>query len=327
MEVGVIQTLKTKRYKPGLSKPIDMEMPIPADVPDDLKLADDLINAAQDVVDKIASFIPLKTRGIVIQISNMTGLTLSLKTTDFSSGGLESSVLPAPVIGPFSQTVFGVKSAGLAVSVVGNLTYESDGIDALLCNVNNPLIGSNAVNVTLSGPRAPTYSCRAVIGSGNHAAANFVLFDKGGFGIGDIVSLISLGSVAGPRYLDGRTADGTVGLAPNTDAPFTGAKWQVSDGGARSFTLKCLGTIDGPRFLDGRTADGSVGLAAAAGPPFTGTHWEITKVRGGVAFLLRCLGAIEGPRFLEGRMGNRTIALAPIAQVPCAGTHWGIFRR
>jgi len=233
-----------------------MKMPIPDEVPGDLKLADDLINAGQDVVDKIASFIPPETRGIVIQISNMTGLTLSLKTTDFSSGGLDPSVLPAPAIGPFSQTVFGVKSASLAIGVLGNLTYESDGIDELLCSFNNPLIGSNAVNVILSGSRASTHSCRAVIGGGNRTAANFVLFDKGGFGIDDIVSLISLGSVAGPRYLDGRTADGTVGLAPNADVPFTGATWQLSDGGGGSFTLKCLGAIDGPRFLDGRTADG-----------------------------------------------------------------------
>ena len=153
-------------------------MPIPDAVPGDLKLAGDIINAPQDVIDKISSFIPAETRGIVIQISNMTGLTLALKTTDFSSGGLEPSVLPAPVVGPFSQTVFGVKSTGIAMGVVGSVTYESDGIDVLLCGFNNPFVGSNAVNVTLTGSLAPTLSCRAVIGSGNHAAANFVLFDR-----------------------------------------------------------------------------------------------------------------------------------------------------
>jgi len=50
--------------------------------------------------------------------------------------------------------------------------YESDGIDVLLCSFSNPFVGSNAVNVTLTGSRAPTLSCGAVIGSGNHAAAN-----------------------------------------------------------------------------------------------------------------------------------------------------------
>ena len=154
-----------------------MDMPIPDAVPGDLKLAGDIVNAPQDVIDRISSFIPPGTRGIVIQISNMTALTLALKTTDFTSGGLESSVLPAPVIGPFSQTVFGVKSAGIATGVAGTVIYESDGIDVLLCSFNNPFVGSNAVNVKLTDSLAATLGCRAVIGRGNHAAANFVLFD------------------------------------------------------------------------------------------------------------------------------------------------------
>jgi hypothetical protein len=167
--------------------PINMHMPIPDEVPGDLKLAGDIVNAPQDVIDRIASFIPPETRGIVIQISNMTGLTLALKTTDFTSCCLEPSVLPAPVVGPFSQTVFGVKSTGIAAGVVGSVIYESDGVDVLLCGFDNPFIGRNAVNVTLSGSLAPTLSCRAVIGSGNHAAANFVLFDTGSFGISECV--------------------------------------------------------------------------------------------------------------------------------------------
>ena len=301
-------------------------MPIPEEVPGDLKLADDLINAPEDVVDKIASFIPPNTRATIIQISNMTGLTLSLKTTDFSSGGLESSVLPAPVIGPFSQAVFGVKSTGITQGVVGSVVYESDRSDVLLCSFNNPFAGSNAVNVMVSGSRAPTLSCPAVINSGDQAAANFVLLDTGGFGIDDIVSLICLGSVPGVRYLDGH-ADGTVGLAPNADVPFTGARWQLYDGGGGSFTLKSLVTIGGPRFLEGRTADGSVGLTAGTDPSFPGTHWEITKLGSGASFSLRCLGTIEGPHFLEGRTDNGTTGLAPGVHPPFNGTHWGIFRR
>jgi hypothetical protein len=36
-----------------------------------------------------------------------------------------------------------------------------------------------------------------------------------------------LGTVPGPRFLDGRTQDGTVGLAANTNPPFTGTRWEV----------------------------------------------------------------------------------------------------
>src|SRR4029453_4267959 len=39
------------------------------------------------------------------------------------------------------------------------------------------------------------------------------------------VPLSSLG--VAERFLDGRTGTGDVGLAPNTDPPFTGTRWQV----------------------------------------------------------------------------------------------------
>ena len=84
------------------------------------------------------------------------------------------------------------------------------------------------------------------------------------------------GVVEGPRWLDGRTKDGTVGLAPNTYAPFTGTRWKVLDvtGGVN---LKCLGAIAGPQFLDGDTTSGGVELANVTDPPFTGTKWELRR--------------------------------------------------
>jgi hypothetical protein len=87
-----------------------------------------------------------------------------------------------------------------------------------------------------------------------------------------------LGDIEGPRWLDGRTADGTVGLAPNTNRPFTGTRWQVLEVGDNIVALKCLGDIGGPRWLDGRTADGTVGLAATTEPSFTGTKWEVVPI-------------------------------------------------
>jgi hypothetical protein len=38
-----------------------------------------------------------------------------------------------------------------------------------------------------------------------------------------------LGTVEGPRFLDGRTKDGTVGLAPANLPPFSGTFWDVVD--------------------------------------------------------------------------------------------------
>jgi hypothetical protein len=47
---------------------------------------------------------------------------------------------------------------------------------------------------------------------------------QGGY---NIVALRCLGDIDGPRWLNGKTADGTVGVAPTTEPPFTGTKWEV----------------------------------------------------------------------------------------------------
>ena len=90
-----------------------------------------------------------------------------------------------------------------------------------------------------------------------------------------------LGDIEGPRWLDGRTADGTVGLAPDRHGPYTGTRWQVIQVGSNNpniVVLKCLGDIEGPRRLNGRTADGTVGVAPTTEPPFTGTKWEVIPI-------------------------------------------------
>ena len=91
------------------------------------------------------------------------------------------------------------------------------------------------------------------------------------------------------RFLDGRTTDGTVGLAPSTDSPFTGTRWEVTALAPGIATLKCLGTVHPPdhrRFLDGRTLDGSVGLASRTTAPFSGARWAITELTPGIVTLM-----------------------------------------
>ncbi len=69
------------------------------------------------------------------------------------------------------------------------------------------------------------------------------------------------------RFLDGRTHNITVGLAPHTGTPFTGTRWEVHVWGAgpdpNLVHLKCLGHIPGVRWLRGfpfRPPNGTVGL-------------------------------------------------------------------
>src|SRR5215213_7680996 len=73
----------------------------------------------------------------------------------------------------------------------------------------------------------------------------------------------------GPRWLDGRTQNGTVGLAPTRSAPFTGTRWEIArwtgpDYPPNLVFFKCLGDVPGPRWLTGypkRSPNGTVGLS------------------------------------------------------------------
>ncbi len=140
---------------------------------------------------------------------------------------------------------------------------------------------------------------------------------------GNDISLRCMGDVPGPRFLDGRTGDGSVGLAPQADGQFTGTKWRVWAGGGQ-ILLQCQGAAPGPRWLDGRTANGTVGLAPRNTPPFTGTRWRVLALDPSNENIvaLRCLGAIEGPRWLDGRTGAGTVGLAPNTNPPFSGTRW-----
>jgi len=88
-----------------------------------------------------------------------------------------------------------------------------------------------------------------------------------------IVTIQCLGDAPGSKFLDGRTGDGTVGLAP--DSGGSGTRWRLSDNGG-AVTLECLGDVPGSKFLDGRTGDGTVGLAPDNG--FSGTRWQMSDL-------------------------------------------------
>jgi hypothetical protein len=92
---------------------------------------------------------------------------------------------------------------------------------------------------------------------------------------GGVVYFRNLGHIPGPRWLDGRTTTGTVGLAPNTGFPYTGTRWRVYRWADGTYSFQCLGTINGPRWLNGRTGNGTVGLAPSTGFPYTGTRWQV----------------------------------------------------
>jgi hypothetical protein len=169
--------------------------------------------------------------------------------------------------------------------------------------------------------------------------------DLPGIDHNDIITLKCLGDKPGPRYLDGRTQDGTVGLAPNTNPPFTGTKWLVEylnpNAGPDQYWvynhifLSCQGTGPGDaRYLDGRTQDGTVGLAPNTNPPFTGTRWHLEYHKdtnpdtypSHAGYFLHCEGKEPGPRWLDGRTQDGTVGLAPDSNTykGYTGTRWAI---
>ena len=140
--------------------------------------------------------------------------------------------------------------------------------------------------------------------------------------LGSVFTLECLGDApGGPRFLDGRTMDRTVGLA--RDFSTSGTQWALTRHAQDVVTLKCMGDIEGPRFLDGRTADQTVGLALNTLPPHSGTCWAVSEVADGV-LTLRCLGHADGARFLDGRTIDGSVGLAPDTGHAFSGTRWRI---
>jgi hypothetical protein len=107
------------------------------------------------------------------------------------------------------------------------------------------------------------------------AAANAALV--GDLRTGEYIALVSLGNLPGPDVLDGRTGDGTVGLAPSTDNPYSGTRWKVFEVSDGIVTLENQGAnpSEDYQFLDGRTGDGTVGLAPSTDPQYSGTQWRV----------------------------------------------------
>jgi len=143
---------------------------------------------------------------------------------------------------------------------------------------------------------------------------------------GNHVALKCLGDINDPRWLDGKTANGKVELAPVLGPPYTGTKWLVARAGEGIVALKCEGTANGDRWLDGRTAGGTVGLAPNTEKQFSGTRWQIVRLdqNNPDIVALKCLGAIEGPRWLDGRTRDGSVGLAPRTDPPFTGTKWEI---
>jgi hypothetical protein len=110
------------------------------------------------------------------------------------------------------------------------------------------------------------------------AVTPLVMIGCGVLADGGIYHFKCLGDVEGNRWLDGRTNNGSVGLAPTTTGSYTGTSWQALEVEPGIYHIKCLGDVEGNRWLDGRTNNGSVGLAPTTTGSYTGTSWQALEV-------------------------------------------------
>jgi hypothetical protein len=137
---------------------------------------------------------------------------------------------------------------------------------------------------------------------------------------GSVFLLESLGTIAGSRWLDGRTATGTVGLAPRFGEPFSGTVWEPHGIGPRMFTLRNRGDIEGARWLTCRPDNGDVSLSAAVNvPPPATTAWRVEELEDGVV-ALACGTAANA--WLDGRTQTAAVGLAPSHTPPFTGARW-----
>ncbi|BAY91214.1 MULTISPECIES: hypothetical protein [unclassified Tolypothrix] len=221
-----------------------------------------------------------------------------------------------------------IKNAGDVDCVILNFCYSKEAANFIAKNAKNVkrVIG---INDDIDSPSAVEFStafyrelCDKPLNSSvvdkafleGRAAASQINRDHKYIRLPKVVSISCLGDVNGSRFLNGRTREGTVALAPSIEARFSGTRWEMdeipSNGDSTVVTLKCLGDVDGYRFLDGRTREGTVALVMDIEDWLTGTKWQILPSNGdSTVVTLKCLGDVDGYRFLDGRTREGTVGL------------------
>jgi hypothetical protein len=136
-----------------------------------VKLGDEVIHALINAL--------VGGRSVVLEVSNNTSHTLTVRSDHHSHGGFQHP--PDAVIPPKSASGFSSqsKSGSIATGTQGSVTYASDD-DKFTFSVSwdNPFLGSNSSGAQVSGPDASRYRVIWFTGSGNtKAEMRYFLFE------------------------------------------------------------------------------------------------------------------------------------------------------
>ncbi|MEH7041031.1 hypothetical protein V7057_24860, partial [Bacillus pseudomycoides] len=124
--------------------------------------------AVSEAISKVKSALSIinPPRSVILIFENHTNTTLRKVRENFEHGGW--AVPPEGEIPPNSALIFGARSSAgsIATGTEGRITYAGDGIEVTLY-WDNPFIGSNECNITISGPKAAQYRVHHACGAGD----------------------------------------------------------------------------------------------------------------------------------------------------------------
>ncbi|MGQ8826222.1 LGFP repeat-containing protein [Bacillus sp. NA_146.1] len=105
-------------------------------------------------------------RSVVLQITNHTNSPLRKVREKLDHGGWAAT--PTAEIPPGQTLVFGAQSASwsVATGTEGSVTYAGDGVE-MTVYWNNPFVGNNSCNISVTGPKSIQYVGTRVCGAGN----------------------------------------------------------------------------------------------------------------------------------------------------------------
>ena len=137
------------------------------------------VKAGNELIDALKRRLDDTDRSVVVELDNLTELTLRKVGDSHDSGGFDTT--PAPIVNPKSHSLFTSQNTVPLEGTEGCVTYVGEGINDMTICWDHPFVGGIAARVVVKGPRENRYSLEATVGSGNVGAhMRYVLFDVEG---------------------------------------------------------------------------------------------------------------------------------------------------